>query len=228
MDAPASEAREPAPSAQPPSAQPPSPPPPPAFPEGWAGPAMAIQAVRQIPRPILVSLVPAELPPIVIDLRYLTYDWDAPITAFPADPGTVQVGTHYLDEDPRELSARATGVDPLLWLIGIHAFPGVRASWLRPGDRYKLKWWPDLDVMRHTPEQARVVRTLAGGLMTVEKLAQKAKVDEAVAHDVVNALSLMAALRRIDGPGGAPMLPPMSAEFQPVVKIGRHSTRRGG
>lgn len=205
-----------------------SPAPPPSFPEGWAGPAMAIQAVRQIPRPILVSLVPSGLPPIVIDLRYLTYDWDAPIAAFPADPGPVQVGTHYLDEDPRELSQRATGVDPLLWLIGLNAFAGARASWLRAGDRFKLKWWPDLDVMPHTPEQARVVKTLAGGLMTVEKLAQKAKADAGVAHDVVNALSLMAALRRVDGPGAAPSLPPMSADFQPIVKIGRHSTRRGG
>jgi hypothetical protein len=205
-----------------------APPPPPAFPEGWSGPAMAIQAVRQIPRPILVSLVPSALPPIVIDLRYLTYDWDAPLTSFPVDPGPVQVGTHFLDEDPRELSARAAGVDPLLWLIGLHAFGGARASWLRAGDRFKLKWWPDLDVMPHTPEQARVVKALAGGLMTVEKLAQKAKVDAAVAHDVVNALSLMSALRRVEGPGAAPALPPMSAGFEPIVKLGRHSTRRGG
>ena len=73
---------------------------------------MAIQAVRQIPRPILVSLIPSGLPPIVIDLRYQTYDWDVPLSAFPANPGPVRVGTHYLDEDPRELSPRATGVDP--------------------------------------------------------------------------------------------------------------------
>ena len=205
-----------------------APPPPPAFPEGWSGPAMAIQAVRHIPRPILVSLVPSGLPPIVIDLRYLTYDWDVPLASFPADPGIVQVGTHFLDEDPRELSARATGVDPLLWLIGLHAFTGERASWLRPGDRFKLRWWPDLDVMPHTSEHARVVKTLAGGLMTVEKLAQKAKVDEPLAQAVVNALSLMAALRRVEGPGAAPALPPMSADFQPIVKVGRHSTRRGG
>lgn len=203
-------------------------PPPPVLPEGWASPAMAIQAVRQIPRPILVSLQPSALPPIVIDLRYQTYDWDLPLTSFPANPGQVWVGTHYLDEDPRELSPRATGVDPLLWMIGLHAFAGTRASWLRSGDRVKLKWWPDLDVMPHSPEQARVVKTLAGGLMTVETLARKAKVDEPTAHDVVNALSLMAALRRIDGPGAAPTLPPMSADFQPIVKIGRHSTRRGG
>jgi hypothetical protein len=189
---------------------------------------MAIQAVRQIPRPILVSLVPAELPPIVIDLRYLKYDWALSIERFPLSPGYVEIGTHYLDEDPRELSARARGVDPLLWMIGLHAFAGSRASWLRPGDKYKLKWWPDLDVMPHTPEQAKVVKTLAGGLMTVEKLAAKAKVPVDVAQDVVNALSLLHALRRVEGAGAAPALPPASADFQPVVRIGRHSTRRGG
>lgn len=189
---------------------------------------MAIQAVRQIPRPILVSLVPAGLPPIVIDLRTLTYDWDVPLASFPMAPGAVQVGTHYLDEDPRELSARATGVDPLLWMIGLHAFGGGRASWLRDGDRFKLKWWPDLDVTPHEPEPARVVKTLAGGLMSVEKLAAKARVELPLAHDVVNALSLMHALRRVEGRGAAPSLPPMSAGFEPIVKIGRHSTRRGG
>lgn len=203
-------------------------PPPPAFPEGWTGAAMAIQAVRQLARPILVSLVPPNLPPIVIDLRYLTYDWDVPISRFPKDPGPVQVGTHFLDDDPREISSRAVDVDPLLWMIGLHAFAGERASWLRAGDKYRLKRWPDFALVPCTPDQQRVVKTLAQGLMTAEKAAQKAKVTESIAHDVVNALSLMGALRRIDGPGAAPMLPPSTADFQPIVKIGRHSTRRGG
>jgi hypothetical protein len=201
---------------------------PPAFPRGWAGAAMAIQAVRQIPRPILVSLVPTGLPPIVIDLRYMTYDWDLPMARFPTDPGAVEVGTHYLEDDTRELSARALDVDPVLWMIGLNGFRGERASWLRPGDKYRLKRWPDLGLMPHTAEQQRVVKTLAQGLMTVEKAAQKAKVHEGIAHDVANALSLMGAVRRIDGPNAAPAFPPMSAGFEPIEKVGRHSTRRGG
>lgn len=203
-------------------------PPPPAFPEGWLGPAMAIQAVRGIPRRILVSVVLAELPPLVIDVHNLAFDWELPLDAFPANPGPVEVGTHHLGDDDRPISPRAQGSDPLLWLIGLHAFDGARASWLRAGDKYRLKWAPDLDELRCNPEQSRMVRALMGGLATVEKLAGRAKVDVSTAHDVVNALSLMNALRRVDGPGAAPSLPPMSADYVPVAKIGRHSTRRGG
>jgi hypothetical protein len=201
---------------------------PPAFPEGWAGPAMAIQSLRQIPRPILLSLVPADLPPIVIDLRDLTYDWDLPIESFPADPGVVLVGTHALDDDPRSLSRRALGVDPLLWMIGLNAFGDGLASWLRPGEKYRLKRWPDLGRLPHTPEQLRVIKTLAKGLMTIEKLSAKASVDLGEARRVVAALSLMALLRRIESRGGAPILPPIPPEFEPPTRIGRHSTRRGG
>ena len=202
-------------------------PPPPAFPSGWAGAAMAIQAVRGIPERILVSIVPGDLPGIVLDLRDLRYDWDLPLTEFPRHPGPIEVGTHYLADDPRELSPRAVGMDVLLWLIGLHAFDGGRATWLRAGDRYRLKWRPELDEFI-TPEQSRVVRALTGGLATVDKLAARAKVEPGTAHDVVNALSLMNALRRVEAKGAAPSLPPMSAEFEPIVKIGRHSTRRGG
>ncbi|MCU1439718.1 MAG: hypothetical protein JWP85_715 [Rhodoglobus sp.] len=202
--------------------------PPPPFAPGWAGAAMAINSIRQIPRPILLALVPEGHGSIVIDFRDLTYVWDTPIERFPTSPGVVQVGTHALDGDDRSLARGAVGLDPLLWMIGLHAFPGGLASWLRAGDKHRLKRWPDFDVLPHTPEQARVVKTLAKGLMTVEKLAKRAAVGDETARQVVNALSLMAALRRVESSTAAPMLPPSSADFQPIVKIGRHSTRRGG
>lgn len=202
--------------------------PPPAFPIGWASPALAIQSLRQIPRPILLSLVPAGHPPIVIDLRDLTYDWDVPIERFPIDPGEVLIGTHALDGDARPLSRRARDLDPLLWMIGLHSFPDALAAWLRPGDKFRLKRWPDFDTIPITPEQVHIVKTTAKALMTAEKLAQKAAVEVNAARSVVNALSLMGALRRLESRTAAPALPPASAGYEPIVKIGRHSTRRGG
>jgi hypothetical protein len=189
---------------------------------------MALQSLRQIPRPILLSLVPQGLPPIVIDLRDLTYDWDLTLEQFPVSPGVVLVGTYALEGDDRSLSRRSLSVEPLLWMIGLNAFGGGRASWLRSGERYRLKRWPDLSLLPHTPEQLRAIKTVAKGLMTVEKLSAKAGVDLRTAHQVINALSLMALLRRIESRSGAPMMPPVPPEFEAPVRIGRHSTRRGG
>lgn len=200
-------------------------PPPPAA--GWSGAATAVYAIRQMPRPILVSLIPTDHSPIVIDFRDHVYLWDTPIERFPTAPARVDLVTQALDSEAPPLARHALGVDPVLWMIGLHAFAETRASWLRAGEKYRLKRWPDFDGLPHTPEHARLVKTLAKGLMTVEKLAKLAAAEVAAAQRVVNALSLMSALRRIESPGGAPMLPPVSAEFEPADGNGRHRARRG-
>ena len=84
----------------------------------------------------------------------------------------------------------------LLWLIGLHAFPGSRAPWLGADEKFRLRRWPYFEALVHTAEQARVVKALARGFMTVEKAASVSKTDRETAQSVVNALSLMTALRR--------------------------------
>jgi hypothetical protein len=188
---------------------------------------MAVHSIRQIPKPILVSLVPSGYGPIVIDFRDHTYAWDTPIEDFPVDPERVDISTHPLDIEAPPLARHARGVDPLLWMIGLNAFPHGRAWWLRAGEKYRLKRWPDFETLPHTPEQVVLVKTLAKGLMTVEKLARLAGADLLAAQHVVNALSLMAVLRRIEAPNGAPSLPPTTPEFEPPTGRRRHRARRG-
>jgi len=195
---------------------------------GWAGAAMAIQSIRQIAKPILISLSPAGYKSIAIDLRTNMYVWAVPLTEFPADPGEVRVGTYPIAGDDPGLAGSQLGIDPLLWMIGLHAYPLGPASWLRPGDKFRLKWWPDFDLLPHTPTQALLIKKLAGSMMTVDKLAKIAKVDQLEAQQVVNALSLMGALRRLESKNSAPMQPPTSAEYDlPDRSRGRH-VRRGG
>ena len=195
---------------------------------GWAGAAMAIHSIQQIPRPILISLEPTAHPPIAIDLRAQGYVWATPLNEFPPAPAEVRVGTYPVDSDAPGLGGRVLGIDPLLWMIGLNAFEGGRASWLRPGDKYRLKWWPEFELLPHTANHARAVKTLARSMMTVDKLATLAKIEVGEAHAVVNALSLMGALRRLESRDAAPALPPVSAEWEaPDRSRGRH-VRRGG
>lgn len=188
---------------------------------------MAVHSIRQMPRAILISLTLRGHASIGIDLRHHTYVWPTPLDEFPTQPGEVLVGTYPIDGDAPGFVGKAQGLDPLLWVIGVNAFGGARASWLRPGDRYRLKRWPDLDVLPHTADQGRAITTIAQGLMTVEKLAAKAGLAVDQAQDVVNALSLMGALHRIEGKNSAPLQPPPGAYDQPARVRGRH-VRRGG
>lgn len=206
----------------------PTPPPPPPGADGWAGAATAIHALRQIPRPILISLTPRGFSSIAIDPRTNEFVWDVPLAEFPVDPGSVTVGTYPIEGDAPGLGGKRLGIDPLLWMIGLHAFPGKPASWLRPGDKFRLRWWPDFDFIPHTPMQKHIIKTSAKAMVTVEKLATSAKVELAEAQQVINGLSLMGALRRLESPRGSPTLPPVTAEYEaPDRKSGRH-VRRGG
>ncbi|MEO8093328.1 MAG: hypothetical protein ABI632_00215 [Pseudolysinimonas sp.] len=144
------------------------------------------------------------------------------------DVAEIGIGTHALDSEAPPLARHVEPLDPLLWLIGLNAtFADHRAHWLRAGDKYRLKRWPDFDICPHTPEQRTLVKTAARSLMTVEKLAKLARTSEVAAHSVVNALSLMAALHRIEPSNAASALPPASPDFQPRENVGRHSARRG-
>jgi hypothetical protein len=198
----------------------------PPAPVGWTGAAMAVQSIRQIPRPILIALSVPGHSPIGIDLRSSTFVWDTPLEEFPAEPGSVQVSTYPIELEDPGFAGDTRGLDLLLWMIGLNAFP-ARATWLRSGDKYRLKRWPDYDAFPHTVDELRLIKTLAQGLMTVDKLAAKAKVSPADAQRVVNALSLMGGLRRIEAADAAPIQPPVTPEYDTPTRVRGKHVRRG-
>ncbi len=200
-----------APASRPPSS-------PPTAPSGWSGAAMALHAIRRMPSPMIVSLRPDALDPMLVDMRGYVYQWTMPLEQFPARPDSVVIGTRAIEgAEPAFAGADYSysrpafvgqPLDTLLWLIGTHAFDGGRASWLRAGDRYRLYRWPELEKLPLTDEQLRIIKTSAKGFMTVEKLAAKAGLDREVVQRVVNALSLMGLLRRHPAANAAPDAPP--------------------
>ena len=178
-------------------AVPPTAPPPPSATPGWGPPATAVQGFRRLEQPVALLLQPEGMPPAVLDLMKHEYVWALPLTQFPVDPGQVLVATQPITRDtPSPIRGSGDDLDALLWLIGLHAYPGRRAPWLAADEKFRLRRWPYFEALVHTPEQAKVVKALARGFMTVEKAASSAKVEPAEAQRVVNALSLMTALRR--------------------------------
>ncbi|WP_439563551.1 hypothetical protein [Microcella sp.] len=187
---------------------------------GWTGAAMAVHAVRRMPTAMIVSLQPDGFEPMLVDMRAYVYRWSEPLDRFPPAPSTVRIGTQAIrDAEPafagddfveHPPAFAGAPLEPLLWLIGTHAFDGGRASWLRSGDRYRLYRWPDIGLLPMSDEQRRIVKASAAGFMVVEKLAERAKVEVEVeaAQRVVNALSLMGLLRRHAAANAAPDAPP--------------------
>lgn len=191
---------------------------PPPAPAGWSGAAMALHAIRRMPSAMIVSLRPDALDPMLVDMRGYVFQWTLPLEQFPTQPTSVVIGTRAIEgAEPAFAGAdysyarpAFTGhpLDPLLWLIGTHAFDGGRASWLRAGDRYRLYRWPEFEKLPITDEQQRIVKTCARGFMTIEKLAAKSGVEIDAAQRVANALSLMGLLRRHPAANAAPDAPP--------------------
>jgi len=175
-----------------------------------------VQGFRRLEQPVALLLQPQGMPPAVLDLTRHEYVWAVPLTSFPTDPGPVLVATQPITpQTPSPIRGVGDDLDALLWLVGLHAFPGRRAPWLAADEKFRLRRWPYFEALIHTPEQERVIKTLARGFMTVEKAAAGAKVEPAQAQAVVNALSLMTALRRTGhdpvaalrgGPGGSASL----------------------
>ena len=179
---------------------------------------MALHAIRRMPSPMIVSLQPDDFDPMLIDMRGYVYQWSVPLEQFPADPAVVTIGTRAIgspapafagaDYSYSRPAFAGQPLDALLWLIGTNAFDGARASWLRAGDRYRLYRWPELEKLPITPDDVHIIKTSARGFMTVDKLAAKAAADIETVQRVVNALSLMALLRRHPASNAAPDAPP--------------------
>ena len=170
---------------------------------------MAVHAVRQIERPVLVALTVAGRSAIWIDLRTNSYVWDSDLESLPLHPETVQLRTRAISADDPGIEGPGNSLNPLLWMIGLNAFPG-RATWLRAGDRYRLKARTDFTTLTMSPDETKLVKALTRGLMTVEQLGGRCGLPDSRAQRVVNALSLMDVLRRVEAPDAAPDLPPMT------------------
>jgi hypothetical protein len=197
---------------------------PPSLPPGWGPAATAVNSFRHIENPLVLFLQPQGHGPIIIDLTSHEFTWTTPLAQFPDHPGIVSVGTQPITlNSPSPMVRPGQDLDALLWLIGLAAFPAGRAPWLGADEKFRLRRWPYFEALDHTPEQEKIIKVLARGFMTVDKLAQSAKTDRSEAQRVVNALALMMALRRSGGDNALPGItaPGMGADLSSLPPPGR-------
>ena len=164
--------------------------------DGWRKVAVAVDSMRRLSAPVLLTVVASQLAPLWIDLSTGRYFWEPQLTELPDSPGEVTIYSQPIEADnPPYPWVAWRSMDPLLWEIGRRAFRDRRADWMRAGDRYALQRWPNLTEISHTPEEIRMIATLANGFLTAQELGLLAGADEATALRVLDVLSLMGAIK---------------------------------
>jgi hypothetical protein len=159
---------------------------------GWTNAAIAVRSILQLSFPMFLCLRVDGHSPILIDFRHRAFTWGTPLDAFPASPGYVNVETEATTLTAAPLfTLPGQDVDGLLWMMGSSAFDGAPATWLAPGDRYRLSRWPNIIQLGITPEQVRMTALLGSGFFTARELALASGTDVASANRLINAFTLM-------------------------------------
>lgn len=183
---------------------------------GWARLALVLNTLHGVENAVLLIEF-ADEERLIIDWARGDYWWTTPLSEVPAAPTVTRVrmsrvpGTTipFVQEQPERLA-------PLLWTIGLHAFPTESAWWQLPGSRFLVTSWPNFTDLDHDPAHVRMTALLARTPMTPEQLARAARVDPLLATLFVNALDLMGHLEVLPAAAEAPMdvsSPPVSSLF---------------
>lgn len=171
---------------------------------GWAGAASAVHAIQHmaIPMTLLLDVAPhrgAAHDTITLDFAYNAFEWTGSLQDFPFAPASVHIETRPGIPDLPSLDLPGRALDPLLWLIGYHAFGDEPAPWMSPDERYRLRRWPSLSDLAIDLDQVRMIAMLGSAFATADELAAAAHTPPASARRLVNALSVAGILRRSIG-----------------------------
>ena len=164
---------------------------------GWARLAMVLQGLHRTAQAIIVVDM-SDGGNLAIDWGRKDYWWNGAPAVFPADPTIASIrmlrgdGAQlpFLRESPLPL-------EPLLWNIGIAAFPSTQAWWFSDGGRYRATRWPNYTVLEHDPDQVRMTALLGSAALTPTELALAANVEPSAAQRLLNALGLLGLVREL-------------------------------
>ncbi|UJP10269.1 hypothetical protein L2X99_00660 [Microbacterium sp. KUDC0406] len=159
----------------------------------WSRLALRLRTAIELGEELLLEIVADDDAPLVIDVAGRTFWWDRPLAEFPARLQTLVISPL----EPRGYDPGTAGNDlePLLWQIAHASFDGGRARWLKPGDRYRLRRWPNLTALPHDAEQVRAMSLLGQAALTAEEFSAIAEIEDDDAVRLLSALSLMGLLR---------------------------------
>ena len=168
--------------------------------EGWAQVTFAINSILQLSAPMLLRIDVEDHDPLFIDFRHGAFVWATNLNELPVDARNVAFETEMaLEGAPPLFRLPGQSLDLLLWVLGNNAFRGTLATWLRPGERYRLSQWPNLGQHLHEMKQTHMLAVLGNGYFSPQELAAATGASEEDAYNLLNALSLLRLLRVSDG-----------------------------
>jgi hypothetical protein len=162
--------------------------------QGWGGAALTISSMRAAGVPTVLDVEVAGHPPLIIDTRQGTFSWQLELDRFPAEPSAVAVSVRIVEADAPAPFASGASLDGLLWKMGFAAFPDELAPWMREGDAYRLRRWPDLSGFEPDTDPVRQAAMLSNGVFTLEQLANFTGRSVEPTRSLLNALGLMGVL----------------------------------
>lgn len=165
---------------------------------GWSGAALTINSMRTADVPTVLDVEVAGHPSLVIDTRRNAFSWQLGLDRFPAQPAAVAVSVRIVDAaTPAPFELPGSPLDGLLWKMGFAAFPDELAPWLRAGDAYRLRRWPDLSGFEPETDPLRQAAMLSNGVFTLDQLAGFTGRSIEPTRSLINALSLMGVLETV-------------------------------
>lgn len=194
---------------------------------GWARLAMVLQGLHRTAHAIIVVDM-ADGGNLAIDWGRKDYWWNGAPEVFPADPTIASIrmmrgdGAQlpFLRESPLPL-------EPLLWNVGIAAFPTSQAWWFSDDSRYRAIRWPNYTVLDHDPDQVRMTALLGNAALTPGELALAAHVEPAAAQRLLNALGLLGLVREFPAGEATPAASPVDVPTERGGLFARLRARLG-
>ena len=194
---------------------------------GWARLAMVLQSLHRTAQAIIVVDM-SDGGHLAIDWGRKDYWWNGAPSVFPADPTIASIrmlrgdGAQlpFLRESPLPL-------EPLLWNIGIAAFPSSQAWWFADDSRYRATRWPNYTVLEHDSDQVRMTALLGSTALTPDELASAAHVEPGAAQRLLNALGLLGLVRELPAGDTAAVIPQQDAPTERKGLFSRLRARLG-
>ncbi len=164
--------------------------------DAWAEVAMVLYSIMQNSQPVIAEMSVAGTDTIQIDFRFRAFSTDVPIENLPCAPIRAAIRTVTAQPEwPPAFALPGQSLDKLLWFVGINAFSGAPAPWIKPEERYRLQRWPNFTEMSYRPEHMRMTALIGNAFLSPEEIALQARVPVETAVRMINAYSLMGLLQ---------------------------------
>ncbi|AKM10493.1 hypothetical protein [Croceicoccus naphthovorans] len=161
----------------------------------WDQIAIALYSIVQHSAPAVAEIRVDNLDMIRIDFRFRAFNARVPLEQIVANPHRVAIRSALVEAyRPPIVNLPGESLDRLFWHIGSRAFAGQPAPWIKPGDRYRLRRWPNFTELNHAVADMRTAAAIGNCFLNARELSGAAGISPDQATRTLNAYSLMGLL----------------------------------